>query len=83
VPVLAVVWRRRWLRRLIIGTAGALAFITLAGFLIVPLVARRVAESQLGELLGRRVAVARVRCNPFALSLTVEGFTVRCRCALM
>ncbi|HEX3694942.1 MAG TPA: DUF748 domain-containing protein [Polyangia bacterium] len=68
--------RRRWLRRLLIGTGGALALITVVGFFVVPPVARHLAEKQLGELLGRRVSVARVRFNPFALVLAVEGFQV-------
>jgi hypothetical protein len=68
--------RRRWLRRLLIGSATALILFAVVGFLVLPPVARAVAEKQLGQLLGRRVAVARVRVNPFALSLTVEGFQI-------
>ncbi|MEA2698814.1 MAG: hypothetical protein QOI66_3085 [Myxococcales bacterium] len=68
--------RRRWLRRLLIGSASALALFALVGFLVLPPVARAVAAKQLGQLLGRRVSVARVRVNPFALSLTVEGFQI-------
>ncbi|HEY2901276.1 MAG TPA: DUF748 domain-containing protein, partial [Polyangia bacterium] len=55
---------------------GALALITVVGFLVVPPVARHLAEKKLGELLGRRVSVAHVRFNPFALVLAVEGFQV-------
>ncbi len=69
-------WGRRWLRRLGIATVATLAFITVVGFLVAPPVARHLAEKQLGELLGRKVSVARVRVNPFALSLTVEGFQI-------
>src|SRR5882757_4594797 len=68
--------RRRWVRRLLIGAAGAVGLIVVVGFLVVPPVARHLAEKQLGELLGRRVTVARVRFNPFALSLAVEGFQI-------
>jgi len=68
--------RRRWPRRLAIGVAGAVALFALVGFLVAPPIVRRVAEKQLGQLLGRRVSIARVRINPFALSVTVEGFEV-------
>jgi hypothetical protein len=69
-------WKRRWLRRLVIAAVVTPAVIALVGFLVLPVVVRRVAERQLGELLGRRVSVARVRANPFHLSLTVEGLQI-------
>jgi uncharacterized protein involved in outer membrane biogenesis len=68
--------RRGWPRRLAIGSVVSLALFALAGFFVAPPVARHLAERQLGELLGRNVAIARVRMNPFALSLTVEGFQI-------
>ncbi|HXI59475.1 MAG TPA: DUF748 domain-containing protein, partial [Polyangia bacterium] len=74
--ILTAIARRRWLRRLLIGSASALALFAVVGFLVLPPVARAIAEKQLGQLLGRRVSVARVRVNPFALSLTVEGFQI-------
>ena len=46
------------------------------GFLIVPPVLRSKLESILSEQLNRPVAVREVLFNPFALSLTVRGFTV-------
>ena len=61
---------------MLIGATGTVALFAVLGFLVVPPVARHIAEKQLGELLGRRVAVARVRFNPFALSLAVEGFQI-------
>jgi hypothetical protein len=67
---------RRWARRIAIGVVAALALVTLVGFFVAPPIARRVAEKQLGQLLGRRVSIAHVRINPFSLSLTVEGFEI-------
>jgi hypothetical protein len=67
--------RRLWPRRLAIGAAIAVAVLAVVGLVAGP-IGRRVAEKQLGELLGRRVSIARVRVNPFALSLTVEGFQI-------
>ena len=68
--------RRRWPRRLAIGAAVTVALVAILGFFVAPPIARHVAEKQLGQLLGRRVSIARVRINPFALSLGVEGFQV-------
>ena len=58
------------------GCAVGLALFAILGFFVAPPIARRVAETQLGEALGRRVSIARIRINPFALSVTVEGFQV-------
>ena len=67
---------RRWPRRLLIAAAATLVVTALLGFVVAAPVVRHVAEKQLGELLGRRVTVSRVRVNPFALSLTIEGLEV-------
>jgi hypothetical protein len=67
--------RRRWPRRLAIGAAAGVAVLAVVGLVAGP-IGRRVAEKQLGDALGRRVSIARVRVNPFALSLTVEGFQI-------
>ena len=48
----------------------------LLGVFVAPPVIRHVAETRLGALLGRRVTVARVRVDPLALALTVEGARV-------
>lgn len=61
---------RRWL-----AVLGALVVLyAAAGFLLLPWIARRQAVAALGESLARPVSIARVRVNPFALSLSVEGF---------
>jgi Domain of Unknown Function (DUF748) len=67
---------RRWPRRLAIGGAIAVAVFALLGFVVVPPVAKHVAQKQLGELLGRRVDIGRIRVNPFALSVAVEDFQI-------
>jgi hypothetical protein len=68
--------RKRWPKRLLIAGVVSLALFALIGFWVVPPVARRVAQTRLGELLGRKVGIARIRLNPFALSVTVEGFEI-------
>ena len=68
--------RRRWLRRGLIASGVALVLFTLVGFFVVPPVARRIAEKQLGEVLGRKVTIGRIRVNPFALTVAVEGLRV-------
>jgi hypothetical protein len=49
---------------------------TFVGFFVVPVVVKRQIESRSEELLGRRASIDRVRCNPYTLSLTLEGFSL-------
>jgi hypothetical protein len=70
------VWSRRWVRRLVKGGAITVVAIALIGYVVAPPIARRVAETQLSTLLGRKVTIGRIRINPFALSLAVERFQV-------
>ena len=58
------------------GGAASLALFALLGFLVVPPVVRHVAQKQLSQLLGRRVTIARLRVNPFALSLTIGDLQI-------
>lgn len=69
----------RRIRRLLIGIAVSLALFTLLGFLVVPAVARSVAQTKLSELLHRQVTIEAVRLNPYALSATVRGLRIRDR----
>jgi hypothetical protein len=65
-----------WPRRLSIVAVVSLVLFTVVGFFVAPPVAKHIAQTQLGELLGRKVAITRIRMNPFALSLTIEGFQI-------
>ena len=68
--------RRRWLRRAGIGAGGAVILFTVVGFFVVPPLARHIAQTQLTQVLGRKVVIDRIRVNPFALSADVEGLHV-------
>lgn len=68
--------RRRWLRAAaVIG--GLLVLYTALGFLAAPSLVRRVAVKQASAALHRPVEIDRVRVNPLALSVTVEGLRVK------
>lgn len=72
------VWKRRlgWVG---IGISIALVLVTVIGFLFIPFIARRVGEHQLSQLLQRRVTIQKIKFNPYALSLTVQGLHIRDR----
>src|SRR5262245_11452427 len=68
-------WSRfpRWSR----WAAGAILFYTLFGFLILPVIVKKVATRRIAQLLDREVAIEKVRINPYVLSTTVRGLRIR------
>ncbi|MEO6569401.1 MAG: DUF748 domain-containing protein [Opitutaceae bacterium] len=67
--------RRRWL-----AVAGALlvAF-TVLGFVIAPPILKAQLVKRLALELGRKVQIERIRLNPYALSVTIEGLAIQDR----
>ncbi|HXR07483.1 MAG TPA: DUF748 domain-containing protein, partial [Candidatus Acidoferrum sp.] len=55
---------------------GALVVYSVLGFLVAPAVVKSQLLKRLPVMLGRPVAVAAVRINPYALSLTIRGLAV-------
>jgi hypothetical protein len=66
---------RRWLRRGGIA-AGVVAGYAILGFLVAPPILRSTLVERASAALRREVTVAKVKVNPFALSVTVEGLAV-------
>ena len=62
---------------LLIWAAALLVVFTLVGIFVVPPIVKSVLTSQLTAALHREVAIREVRFNPFALSATVRGLTVK------
>ena len=71
-PVFRIL-RRRWFQALL----ALVALYAAAGFLVLPAVLKAQLPKRLSPLLHRPVSVQRVRSNPFALSLTIDGFLVK------
>ena len=65
--------RQKWIR----WGLGLLAFYTLTGFVVIPLVARHVATDQITKALKRPAAIEKIRFNPFTLTLGVENFALK------
>lgn len=64
-------------RKLVGWAAGLVAFYAVLGFLILPPIVRSVAAKQISQLLGREVAIEKVKINPFALSTSVNGLLIK------
>jgi hypothetical protein len=67
--------RRRWFLAAGIALVAYSAF----GFLILPWVLHRQLEKRLTATLHREVSIQRVRANPFALSVTIDGLLIKDR----
>src|SRR5580658_1942657 len=65
--------RCKWLIRIGI----VLLIYTVVGFFVVPAVIKSQMLKRLPALTKRQAAVEQVKCNPFALSLTIRGFSLK------
>lgn len=63
---------RSWRRRLVFVAAMLLALYAVAGFFIIPAIARPRLETMLSELVGMPVKIGSVSFNPFDLSASVR-----------
>ena len=67
---------RRW-RKLGIWAAAILLLYTITGFFIVPAIIKSQMFKRLPAITHREAAIQSVRFNPFALSLTLRGFSLK------
>jgi outer membrane protein OmpA-like peptidoglycan-associated protein len=67
----------RYHRKILIWTAACLAIFATVGFFVVPPILKSVLTKQLTAALHRDVSIREVRVNPFTLSATLRGFTVK------
>ncbi len=75
--VIGEIQSRPRLKRLIGGGLIFLVLFTVSGFFVLPPVVKSVALKKLSEELKREVLIRKVKINPFMLSLTIQGFTVK------
>ncbi len=64
-------------RRTLWIAAAVMAAFTLFGFFVAPSIIKAQLEKRASALLGRAVTVQKVRVNPYAVSVTLEGLEVR------
>ncbi|MDL1959264.1 MAG: DUF748 domain-containing protein [Deltaproteobacteria bacterium] len=65
------------LKKFTLGIAIFFAVYTITGFLILPLIIKSVAIKKLSAALNRPVVIQKIKLNPYALSLTIIGLTVK------
>jgi uncharacterized protein involved in outer membrane biogenesis len=75
IPAFLSAFLRRW-RRPILGLAGIYGLWILAGFFLIPALAKPRLERQASAVLKRPVSVAKLKFNPFTFGATLEGLQV-------
>ncbi len=68
---------RPHLKKIFIGLIIFFAAFTLIGFFVLPPILKSVLTKKLSENLHRRVTINQIKINPYALSITVRGLTIR------
>ena len=62
--------------KLLAAAAALVLLYTAIGFLLFPVILKRVAVQELTKFLGRTVTIRQIDFNPYALSVAVHGFQV-------
>jgi hypothetical protein len=69
--------RPRFLKKIALGLAIFLVVFAVAGFFVVPPVARHYLVKGLGEALDRPVTIEAIKLNPFTMIAEVKGFMIK------
>lgn len=64
-------------KKLLLGIILFFVIFTIAGFFVVPPILRSILTKTLSESLKREVLIREVKFNPYTLSATVKGITVK------
>jgi len=65
------------LKKITLGIAIFFAVYTITGFLILPPIIKSVVVKKLSEAMHRPVVIQKIKLNPYALSMTIFGLTVK------
>jgi hypothetical protein len=69
--------RGKELLKVAVWLVGLVALFAVVGFFAVPPIAKHYLVKSLSELLNRQVAIQDIKINPFALTASVRGFSVK------
>ncbi len=65
------------LQKIMLWTVCFFSVYTIMGFLIIPPIAKKIVSNRLSKTIKRMVTIEQIKINPYALSLTVNGFSVK------
>ncbi len=64
-------------KKLAFWVGGLVALVGITGFFILPPMVKSIAQKQMGAKLHREVTIEKIAINPYALTLTVNGFAIK------
>ena len=64
------------LKKILIGLAALIILIGIIGFFILPAIIKPIAIEKLAHALQRQVAIEKISINPYALSVSINGFRI-------
>jgi uncharacterized protein involved in outer membrane biogenesis len=64
-------------KKILIGLVILFAVFTLVGFFVIPPIVKSILTKQLSENLHREVAIEQIKFNPYTLSMSVRGLTIK------
>jgi uncharacterized protein involved in outer membrane biogenesis len=64
-------------KKILIGLVILFAVFTLVGFFVLPPIVKSILTKQLSENLHREVAIEQIKFNPYTLSISVRGLTIK------
>jgi uncharacterized protein involved in outer membrane biogenesis len=64
-------------KRILIGLVILFAVFTLVGFFVLPPIVKSILTNQLSENLHREVTIEQIKFNPYTLSISVRGLTIK------
>ena len=64
-------------KKIVIGLIVLFAVFTLVGFFVLPPIVKSVLTKQLSENLHRDVTIDQIKINPYSLSISVRGLTIK------
>ena len=65
------------LKKIVVGLIIFFAAFTLVGFFALPPIVKSILTKQLSENLHREVTIDRIKFNPYTLSISVRGLTIK------
>lgn len=69
--------KRKWAVRIFLLLCIFFLFFTITGFFVAPPILKSVLIKKLSETLKREVSIGKIHVNPYKLTITVNGFTIK------
>ncbi len=70
-------WKANRIQKIAIAAVCVVLIYTIGGFFLLPPLVKSLAEKKLSQALQRQTTITRVKINPYLLTCTIDGFTIK------